>query len=340
MVFKGIISYYQSVNITKKKKHVCIVIPLYNEVESLFELHQWIKQSFENSTKYSYRILFIDDGSTDNSWEIIQQVFQIDNHVSGIRFSNNYGKASALYVGFQRTETEFIATMDADLQDSPEEIPFMLDQLEDQQLDMVSGWKKKRYDSKLFKNIPSKLFNWAARWVSGIKIHDFNCGIKVYRQQVAQSLELYGDMHRYIPVLASINGFNKIDEKQVRHQARKYGKSKYGTDRFIKGFLDLLTIWFLKRFGKRPMHFFGVVGLMVFILGILFIGYLGIDKLYFDTEARLITQRPEFYLALTLIILGGQFFIAAFLGEMLIGNRQIKPQYLISEELDAKKSSR
>ena len=321
-----------------KKQRVSIIIPLYNEAESLVELHQWIVKSFEKSTKYSYQILFVDDGSTDHSWKIIQRIFQTDKKVSGLRFSNNYGKASSLYVGFQRVRSEFIATMDADLQDSPEELPLMLDKLENETLDIVSGWKKKRYDSRLFKNMPSKLFNWAAQWVSGIKIHDFNCGIKVYRRQVAQSLELYGEMHRYIPVLASIKGFHKIDEKQVKHRPRKHGKSKYGTDRFIKGFLDLLTIWFLKRFGKRPMHFFGVVGLLVFILGILFITYLGVDKLYFDTTARLITQRPEFYLALTLVILGGQFFIAAFLGEMLLGNRQIKPQYMISEELGADKT--
>ncbi|MCY4300004.1 MAG: glycosyltransferase [Flavobacteriaceae bacterium] len=323
-----------------EKCNVSIIIPLYNEAESLIELHRWIKNSFQTSTKYSYQIFFIDDGSVDHSWKIIQQIFQNDERVIGIRFSHNYGKASALYVGFQRAHSEFIATMDADLQDSPEELPLMLEKLENEQLDIVSGWKKKRYDSKLFKNIPSKLFNWAAQWVSGIKIHDFNCGIKVYRRHVAQSLELYGDMHRYIPVLASIKGFNKIDEKEVKHQARKHGKSKYGTDRFIKGFFDLLTIWFLKRFGKRPMHFFGVVGLLVFILGVLFIAYLGVDKLYFDTTARLITQRPEFYLALTLIILGGQFFIAAFLGEMLLGNREVKPQYMISEELDTKKINR
>ncbi|MCY4561802.1 MAG: glycosyltransferase family 2 protein [Flavobacteriaceae bacterium] len=316
------------------KHEVCILIPLYNESESLEDLHQWIVKTFVEYPKYNFQVLFIDDGSTDNSWEKIKDIYKAHENVSGIRFSKNFGKATALYVGFQKIQTDFVATLDADLQDSPEELPKMLEMLQEQSLDIVSGWKKNRYDSVITKNIPSKIFNWAARCVSGIKIHDFNCGIKVYRKEVAQSVDLYGDMHRYIPVLASKKGYDKIGEKQVRHQARKYGKSKYGSDRFIKGFLDLLTIWFLNRFGKRPMHFFGVLGLLIIILGICFIAYLGIDKVFFDTTARLITQRPEFYISLTLIILGCQFFVAAFLSEILLGNRQVKTQLMIAEELE------
>ncbi len=307
---------------------ISVIIPLLNEAESIKELDQWISTSLE-SQGLSYEVLYIDDGSTDTSWQCITQLASDKKHRKGIRFLKNYGKSQALQAGFLEAQGEYVVTMDADLQDSPEEIPPMLEQLKSEGLDIISGWKKKRYDSVLFKNIPSKLFNWAARRTSKIKLHDFNCGLKVYRKEVVKSIKVYGEMHRYIPVIAAHEGFTNIGEKIVQHQARKYGSSKFGSDRFIKGFLDLVTLWFLQRFGKRPMHFFGLWGTTMLLLGFGFTLYLGIDKLFLSPSGRLITDRPEFYIALTTMLLGTQLFIAGFLGELLLQQQQRK-RYTIS----------
>lgn len=307
---------------------ISVIIPLLNEAESIKELDQWISTSLE-SQGLSYEVLYIDDGSTDTSWQCITQLASDKKHRKGIRFLKNYGKSQALQAGFLEAQGEYVVTMDADLQDSPEEIPPMLEQLKSEGLDIISGWKKKRYDSVLFKNIPSKLFNWAARRTSKIKLHDFNCGLKVYRKEVIKSIKVYGEMHRYIPVIAAHEGFTNIGEKIVQHQARKYGSSKFGSDRFIKGFLDLITLWFLQRFGKRPMHFFGLWGTTMLLLGFGFTLYLGIDKLFLSPSGRLITDRPEFYIALTTMLLGTQLFIAGFLGELLLQQQQRK-RYTIS----------
>lgn len=307
---------------------ISVIIPLLNEAESIKELDQWISTSLE-AQGLSYEVLYIDDGSTDTSWQCITQLASDKKHRKGIRFLKNYGKSQALQAGFLEAQGEYVVTMDADLQDSPEEIPPMLEQLKSEGLDIISGWKKKRYDSVLFKNIPSKLFNWAARRTSKIKLHDFNCGLKVYRKEVVKSIKVYGEMHRYIPVIAAHEGFTNIGEKIVQHQARKYGSSKFGSDRFIKGFLDLVTLWFLQRFGKRPMHFFGLWGTTMLLLGFGFTLYLGIDKLFLSPSGRLITDRPEFYIALTTMLLGTQLFIAGFLGELLLQQQQRK-RYTIS----------
>ena len=307
---------------------ISVIIPLLNEAESIKELDQWISTSLE-AQGLSYEVLYIDDGSTDTSWQCITQLASDKKHRKGIRFLKNYGKSQALQAGFLEARGEYVVTMDADLQDSPEEIPPMLEQLKSEGLDIISGWKKKRYDSVLFKNIPSKLFNWAARRTSKIKLHDFNCGLKVYRKEVIKSIKVYGEMHRYIPVIAAHEGFTNIGEKIVQHQARKYGSSKFGSDRFIKGFLDLITLWFLQRFGKRPMHFFGLWGTTMLLLGFGFTLYLGIDKLFLSPSGRLITERPEFYIALTTMLLGTQLFIAGFLGELLLQQQQRK-RYTIS----------
>ena len=303
---------------------ISIVIPLLNESESLATLHDWIILSLEKE-KYSFEIIFIDDGSSDRSWDIILDLSKKYSNTHGIQFSRNFGKSQALHAGFNKAQGDFVVTMDADLQDSPEEILSMIINLKEKNLDLISGWKKKRYDSILFKNFPSKLFNWSARWVSGVKLHDFNCGLKVYKKNVIKNIEVFGEMHRYIPVIAAHEGFNKIDEKIVKHQARKFGKTKFGADRFLNGFLDLITLWFINGFGKKPMYFFGLWGTIMLLTGLSFTLYLGIDKLYFNTQSRLITQRPEFYIALTTMILGAQSFIAGFLGEILIRqNKNIK----------------
>jgi glycosyltransferase involved in cell wall biosynthesis len=308
-----------------------IVIPLLNEKESLIPLHQWISKALDSEAS-SYEIVFIDDGSTDGSWETISALAQDYSEVSGIRFAKNYGKSQALHAGFKAAQKEFVATLDADMQDSPEELPKMIQTLKEENLDLISGWKKKRFDSVLFKNLPSRLFNWAARRVSGIKLHDFNCGIKVYRADVIKNIYVHGEMHRFIPVLASHEGYQKIGEQVVQHQARQYGQTKFGADRFFKGFLDLITLWFINRFGKRPMHFFGLWGTIMLVFGFGFTLYLGIEKLYFDINARLITERPEFYIALTLMLLGSQFFIAGFLGELVLGNSRLTQRYHIKEK--------
>lgn len=308
--------------------NLSIVIPLLNEEESLKELHDWIV-SVMQSNHFLYEILFIDDGSTDGSWSIIQSLAEGNPHVKGIRFLKNFGKSQALHAGFKEARGMVVVTMDADLQDNPEEIPEMYRLITEQKYDLVSGWKKKRFDSIFSKNLPSKLFNWAARRTSGVRLHDFNCGLKAFRKEVVKTIEVSGEMHRYIPVLAKNAGFQKIGEIVVRHQARKYGKTKFGMERFINGFLDLITIWFVSKFGKRPMHLFGALGVLMFIIGLGFALYLGIDKLFINPYGRLITQRPQFYVALTAMVIGTQFFLAGFLGEIVLRERKSEIHYKI-----------
>ncbi len=310
-----------------------LVIPLLNEEESLKELYDWIANVMQ-SNRFLYEIIFIDDGSTDGSWEIIQRIAENDNRVKGIRFLKNFGKSQALHAGFLEAQGEVVITMDADLQDNPEEIPELYESITKQDFDMVSGWKKKRYDSLLAKNLPSKLFNWAARRTSGLHLHDFNCGLKAFRNKVVKNIEVSGEMHRYIPVLAKNAGFNRIGEKVVRHQARKYGTTKFGAERFINGFLDLVTIWFVSKFGKRPMHLFGALGVLMFLVGFAFSLYLGIDKLFLEPTGRLITSRPQFYIALTCMIMGTQFFLAGFLGELFVRSTTPSARYKITETLN------
>jgi len=312
-----------------------IIIPLLNEAESLPELHDWILKVLKPK-ELSFEILFIDDGSSDDSWQVITSLSQTNASTKGIRFLRNYGKSQALHAGFAAAQGEVVFTMDADLQDSPDELPAMYHRLKEEKLDILSGWKKKRYDSILFKNIPSKLFNWAARKSSGIYLHDFNCGLKAYRIEVVKSIEVYGEMHRYIPVIAANEGFKAIKEQVVQHQARKYGQTKFGLNRFVNGFLDLVTLSFLHKFGKRPMHFFGLWGTIMFMIGLIFAGYLGIDKLYFNTDGRLIAERPAFYIALTTMILGSQFFVAGFLGEIMVGQQKNIKRYTIVENTEEK----
>jgi glycosyltransferase involved in cell wall biosynthesis len=297
----------------------------------LVELHDWIAQVMQ-SNHLNYELIFIDDGSRDNSWSIIEKLCTKNPSVLGIRFAQNFGKSQALHAGFEKAKGEVIITMDADLQDSPDEIPELFQLIKKKKLDIVSGWKKKRYDAFITKNLPSKLFNWAARRISGLKLHDFNCGLKAYKKEVIKNIEVYGEMHRYIPVLAVNAGFKNITEKVVIHQARKHGKTKFGMERFINGFLDLITIWFTSRFGKRPMHFFGFLGVLMLIIGFTFAAYLGIDKLYFNPTGRLISDRPEFFIALTTMIIGTQFFVAGFLGEIILQSRIHKERYHISED--------
>ena len=315
--------------------NLSIVIPLLNEDESLNELYHWIAQVMQ-SNGFSYEILFIDDGSTNHSWEVITQLSQKDPNVKGIRFLKNFGKSQALHAGFARTSGEVVITMDADLQDNPEEIPELYNMITEEGYDLVSGWKKKRYDPLIGKNLPSKLFNFAARKTSKVKLHDFNCGLKAYKSDVVKNIEVTGEMHRYIPVLAKNAGFHNIGEKVVQHQARKYGTTKFGMERFVRGFLDLITISFLSRFGKRPMHLFGAWGAIMLMIGFLFALYLGIDKLFLNPTGRLITERPQFYLALTAMILGSQFFVAGFLGELILRNKKEQKNYLIKEVINPK----
>lgn len=312
--------------------NLSIVIPLLNEQESLPELHNWIVKVM-NTHNFSYEILFIDDGSTDASWQTISQLSNENPNVKGIRFLRNYGKSQALHAGFAKAQGDVIITMDADLQDSPDEIPELYRLISEDNYDLISGWKKKRYDSVVAKNIPSKLFNWAARKTSGVKLNDFNCGLKAYKNIVIKNIEVSGEMHRYIPVLAKNAGFSNIGEKVVIHQARKYGSSKFGMSRFINGFLDLITIWFLSTFGKRPMHLFGLLGSIMFVIGFLFAFYLGIDKLFINTSGRLITERPQFYLSLTAMLIGTQLFLAGFLGEIILRTKNNEERYKISEIL-------
>jgi len=313
--------------------NLSIVIPLLNEEESLEELHDWIAAVMQ-SNHFSYEILFIDDGSTDHSWKVIEQLVKKNENVKGIRFHKNFGKSQALHAGFKVAQGDVIITMDADLQDDPEEIPQLYSLITEEGFDLVSGWKKKRYDSLFSKNIPSKLFNWAARITSKVKLHDFNCGLKAFRGDVVKNIEVSGEMHRYIPVLAKNAGYSHIGEKIVKHQARKYGKTKFGAERFINGLLDLITIWFVSKFGKRPMHLFGALGVLMFIIGFGFALYLGIDKLFINPFGRLLSERPQFYVSLTSMIIGTQFFLAGFLGEIMVRSRVNAQRYTISEELN------
>ncbi|WKD86991.1 Dodecaprenyl-phosphate galacturonate synthase [Polaribacter huanghezhanensis] len=319
-----------------KQINISVVIPLLNEEESLEELYRWIANVMQ-SNSYVFEVIFIDDGSTDTSWDVIENLSSEHKQVKGIRFQKNYGKSQALDAGFELAEGNVVITMDADLQDNPEEIPELYDLITKENYDLISGWKKKRYDSKIRKNIPSKLFNAAARKTSGLKLHDFNCGLKAYKNEVVKSVKVSGEMHRYIPVLAKNEGFTKIGEKVVQHQARKYGVTKFGMSRFINGFLDLITISFLSKFGKRPMHIFGLWGTLMFICGFMsaaFIGVLKIYKLSAGLKTILVTDNPWFYIALTAMILGTQLFLAGFLGELLIKTKSHEKHYTIKETLN------
>ena len=313
--------------------NLSIVIPLLNEQNSLEELTNSIS-TVVKSLRLEFEIILIDDGSTDNSWKTISKICSNNQNVKGIRFLKNFGKSQALSAGFKACKGDVVVTMDADLQDDPNEIPELYKKVKEEKFDLVSGWKKVRYDSIIFKNFPSKIFNWAARITSGIKLNDFNCGIKAYKKEVIKQIKLTGGMHRYIPVLAKNAGYNRITEKIVIHHPRKHGKTKYGIDRFIKGFLDLITLWFIHKFGKRPMHFFGLIGTIMLLVGFFFSAYLGVDKLFVQTSGRLITERPEFYIALATMIMGSQFFLAGFLGEIILRNRKIKKQYIITEKVN------
>lgn len=315
---------------------ISVVIPLLNEDESLQELHDWIANVMQ-SNRYLYEIIFIDDGSTDNSWEVIEQLSAKNNAVKGIRFQRNYGKSQALDAGFDLAKGNVVITMDADLQDNPDEIPDLYDLIIKENFDLISGWKKKRYDNLITKNIPSKLFNAAARKTSGLKLHDFNCGLKAYKNEVIKTVKVSGEMHRYIPVLAKNAGFTKIGEKVVQHQARKYGVTKFGMDRFINGFLDLITISFLSKFGKRPMHIFGLWGTFMFLFGTTSAFYIGVYKLYNvfkGIKTILVTDNPWFFIALTSMILGTLLFLAGFIGELIIKTKSNEKHYTVKEKLN------
>jgi len=310
---------------------ISIVIPLFNEDESLTELHQWISKVM-TANNFSYEVVFVDDGSTDKSWEVIQKLQATDSHIRGIKFQRNYGKSAALHVGFQATKGNVVITMDADLQDSPDEIPELYKMIAEEKFDLVSGWKKKRYDP-ISKTIPTKIYNGVNRMMSGIKLHDMNCGLKAYRKEVVKSIEIFGEMHRYIPVIAKAAGFPKIGEKVVQHQERKYGVTKFGLNRFINGFLDLFTITFITKFGKKPMHIFGLLGTLFFIIGFCFAMWMVIDKLFIDTTGRLIADRAEFYISLISMVIGVQLFLAGFIGELISRNSSIRNNYLIEKEI-------
>lgn len=283
---------------------------------------------------FTNEIILIDDGSTDGSWELIQNLSIDKKNIKGIKFLRNYGKSQALHAGFLKSKGEVVFTMDADLQDDPKEIPEMYNMITNDNYDLVSGWKKKRFDSLLSKNIPSKIFNFAARLTSGIKLNDFNCGLKAFKRDVIKSINVYGEMHRYIPILAKNEGFKKIGQKIVNHRPRKFGRTKFGASRFLHGFLDLLTIWFISSFGKRPMHLFGSLGLLMLTTGLLFAIFLGYDKLFVNPFGKLITERPEFYISLVTMVIGSQFFSMGFIGELMLRNSNKKPQYQISKKLN------
>ena len=312
---------------------ISIVIPLLNEEESLFELTEWIVRIMQ-ANNYSYEIIYVDDGSKDNSWKKIEELISKNSNIKGIKFRRNYGKSAALNVGFEAAVGTVVFTMDADLQDSPDEIPELRKMILQDGFDLVSGWKKKRFDP-ITKTIPTKLFNYATRKMSGINLHDFNCGLKAYKSDVIKSIEVYGEMHRYIPVIAKWAGFTKIGEKEVQHQERKYGSTKFGLERFVNGFLDLLSISFVSKFGKRPMHLFGFLGTIMFIIGFFVAAYLGANKLYMvyiNQPAVLITQRPSFYIALSTMVLGTMLFLAGFLGELISRNSPNRNSYLIEKK--------
>lgn len=315
----------------KYPQQISIVVPLFNEDESLTELHNWIKQVMTEN-QLTYEVIFIDDGSKDKSWDIIESLHQQFPEVKGIKFQRNYGKSAAMQKGFELATGQVVITMDADLQDSPNEIPELYRMITEEDFDLVSGWKKKRHDPPS-KTIPTKLYNWAARRLTGIKLHDFNCGLKAYKLEVVKSIEIYGDMHRYIPALAKFSGFLKIGEKVVQHQARKYGTTKFGLNRFLNGPLDLLTVVFMGKFGKKPMHFFGAWGATMFIIGFGLTFYLMIDKLLIDTDGKLLAQRTEFYIALVAMVMGVQFFLAGFIAELVGRNSSTRNSYLIEKQL-------
>ena len=314
---------------------ISVIVPLYNEAESLPELHAWIKRVMD-ANGFTYEIIFVNDGSTDTSWQVIENLASQNPEVKGICFRRNYGKSPALFCGFDRAEGDVIITMDADLQDSPDEIPELRRMIVEEGYDLVSGWKQKRYDP-LSKTIPTKLFNATARAVSGINnLHDFNCGLKAYRKDVVKNIEVYGEMHRYIPYLAKNAGFDKIGEKVVHHQARKYGKTKFGLNRFVNGYLDLMTLWFLSKFGQQPMHVFGLWGSLMFILGFIAVVVVGANKLYalaHGIPARLVTDSPYFYISLTMMLLGTQLFVAGFLGDLISRNSEQRNSYQIKMEI-------
>lgn len=315
---------------------ISIVVPLYNEEESLPHLIEWIERVMRENN-FSYEVLLIDDGSKDNSWSVIESLMERNSNVKGVKFRRNYGKSAALNVGFERVEGDVIITMDADLQDSPDEIPELYKMIKTEGYDLVSGWKKKRYDSKLMKNLPSKLYNATTRWFSGIKLHDFNCGLKAYRKAVVKSIEVYGEMHRYIPIIAKWAGFSKIGEKVVQHRKREFGESKFGMNRFVNGYLDLMSIMFVSKFGKKPMHFFGLLGSVMFLLGIISALVLGVQKLiavYNNEAMRLITDSPYFYLALVTMIIGCQLFLTGFIAEMIGRNSPNRNTYLIEKDIE------
>lgn len=314
--------------------NISVVVPLYNEAESLPELHAWIERVMKENN-FTYEIIFVSDGSTDNSWDVIEKLSENDKSVKGIKFRRNYGKSPALHMGFEKAQGDVVITMDADLQDSPDEIPELYKMITEEGYDLVSGWKQKRYDP-LSKTIPTKLFNATARKVTGIKLHDFNCGLKAYRKDVVKSIEVYGDMHRYMPYLAKNAGFTKIGEKVVQHQARKYGVTKFGLDRFVNGYLDLLTLWFFNKFAVKPMHFFGLLGSIMFVLGFISVIVVGAHKLismWSGSPYRLVTESPYFYLALTAMIIGTLLFLAGFLGELIARNSQDRNRYNVEKEI-------
>lgn len=316
------------------KKEISIVIPLFNEEESLNELFNWIKKVMTEND-FNYEVVFIDDGSKDKSWEVIEKLSAEHNTIRGIKFRRNYGKSAALNTGFEAADGRVIITMDADLQDSPEEIPQLHKMIVNDGFDLVSGWKKKRYDP-ISKTIPTKLFNWATRKMTGIHLHDFNCGLKAYRYDLVKSIEVYGEMHRYIPAIAKWAGFTKITEKPVSHQERKYGVTKFGMERFINGFLDLMSITFVGKFGKRPMHLFGLFGTLMFFFGFAMAAYIGAEKLYYlnqGVKARLVTDIPQFYIGLTAMLMGVQLFLAGFLAELVSRNSPNRNNYIIEKEL-------
>lgn len=310
---------------------ISVVVPLFDEDESLPELHAWIKRVMDQNN-FTYEVMFVDDGSKDKSWEVINNLQTIHPEVRGIKFQRNYGKSAALHVGFQAVKGQVVITMDADLQDSPEEIPDLYKMITKEGFDLVSGWKKKRYDP-LSKTIPTKIYNGVNRMMSGIKLHDMNCGLKAYKYEVVKSIEIFGEMHRYIPVIAKAAGFGKIGEKVVQHQERKYGKTKFGLNRFVNGFLDLFTITFITKFGKKPMHFFGLLGTLFFMIGFGITFWLILNKLFLDTGSRLIADRAEFYIALIAMLMGVQLFLAGFIAELIGRNSELRNSYLIEKEL-------
>ena len=318
---------------------ISIIVPLFNEAESLPKLYEWIVRVMKEN-KFSYEVIFVNDGSTDDSWKVISQLKnerkKEEGEVRGICFRRNYGKSAALYCGFKAAEGDVVITMDADLQDSPDEIPALYKMITEEGYDLVSGWKQKRYDNKLTKNLPSKLYNATARKITGIKLHDMNCGLKAYRNEVVKNIEVYGEMHRYIPYLAKNAGFGKITEKPVHHQKRKYGKSKFGLERFVNGFLDLLSLWFLSTFGKKPMHFFGFSGLLMFLVGFVMTVWIIIAKLVHQAHGiryRAVTDQPLFYLALVAVMMGVILFLAGFICEMISRNSQDRNKYNVKDTL-------